>query len=379
MWPAYIIALVTGPRLDGQSPDLVKSGAMKTVSVILPNYNHARWLSASLSALAAQADDSVEIIVVDDGSTDASVALVERLACTCPFIRLVRHETNRGLAAAMATGLAAAEGEFLLFSAADDLVLPGLLETAVMALRSRPEAAFFCSQVVIIDPQNRIAGYRPATFPRSTAGYVSPAELRRAMRGTDNWFVGTSVIYRRAHLEAVGYFDHSLGSLADGMTNRRLAFRCGFWFDPKILSAWRRYPESMSGQVAMSAAAGDQSLATAHAYLTRYLPDDVREEYAELFDRRYRFNIARLRLLWNKGAVDARDLARLLKLSAFDRRAIEVLGRVPVLGTRLVLVWLTLRLHPFSMRALAASWWRNATVNRAERSKLQAILDRSMA
>jgi glycosyltransferase involved in cell wall biosynthesis len=86
-----------------------------------------------------------EILVVDDGSTDDSVVLIEAYRRRCDRIRLIRHTANQGAFAAVPTGIAAASGEFLLFAAADDFILPDLIVRAVEAFRANPQAAFFCS------------------------------------------------------------------------------------------------------------------------------------------------------------------------------------------------------------------------------------------
>lgn len=347
---------------------------MKTLSVILPNYNHAHWLRRSLRAHAEQADRDTEIIVVDDGSTDDSLAVIARLMRRYPSIQLIQHGRNRGVGAAIATGHAAATGTFVFFAAADDLVLPGLFQTAIMALQEQPQAALFCSGTGLIDTEDRILGFRPITTPRAGAGYVTPAQVRRAIRGTDNWFIGTSVIYRRAHLEAVGCFDEELGSLSDGLTNRLLAFKHGFCFEPRVLSAWRRYASSQSGQVALTSEASQASLQTAAAWIATHYPADVRDWYGPLFDRRYRYNLARLRLIWSGGRPSWRELADLLRLGAIDAAVVRALCHVPKLSTKLILAWLTLRLRPFSLWALAKAGWRSMTVGRTKRRALQRLL-----
>lgn len=347
---------------------------MKALSVILPNYNHAHWLRRSLRAHAEQADETVEILVVDDGSTDESVAIIESMARIYPSIRLLRHTENKGVTAGVRTGLAAATGEFMLFAAADDLVLPGLYRSAVGALRAHPQAALFCSRTVLFDKQDCITGFRPVTFPRSSAGYVSPAEVRRAIRGTDNWFIGSSVVYRRAHLQAIGCFDDALGSLADGLANRLLAFEHGFYFEPEVLSAWRRYADSYSGQVALRQDESDRHIEAAARWIDAHYPEDVRRPYAALFDRRYRYNLARLRLIWSEGKPDWRSLAALLKLGPADRAVLALLAQVPVLHTQTILAWMTLHLRPFSLKALGTAWWRSLTVDRAQRERLQPML-----
>jgi glycosyltransferase involved in cell wall biosynthesis len=347
---------------------------MKTLSVILLNYNQAHWLRRSLTAHAEQADASTEILVVDDGSTDGSVAVIEQVARAYPSIRPLRHETNKGVLAGVHTGRAAATGKYLLFAAADDLVLPGLYRTAVAALEAQPEAALFCTGTALIDTDDNILGFRPVTPPRDSAGYMTPGDVRHALRRTDNWFIGSSVVYRRAHLQALGYFDEALGSLADGLANRLLALQHGFCFEPRVLSAWRRYAESFSGRVAMSFAASETSLAAAGSYIADNYPADVRDAYAALFDKRYRYNLARLRLAWGGAPPDPRELTRFLKLRPLDGAVLAALAQVPVLGTRLVLVWITLRLRPFAYSALARAWWHRITAARTTRSELQRLL-----
>jgi len=350
---------------------------MTVLSVVLPNYNHARWLPRSLAAIVAQADAGAEVLVIDDGSTDDSVELVERFRRAHDCVSLVRHERNRGVGAAIATGLEAAAGAFVLVAAADDLVLPGLFANAVEALSANPRAAFFCSGTVLIDQRDRIIGFRPVIFPRVTAGYMSPVDVRRAIRHSDNWFVGSSVVYRRDRLAAIGDFDESLGSLADGMANRLLAFRHGFYFDPAMLSAWRRSPDSVSGRAAQSAAESRRCRGLATQYIRETFPADVRDDYARLFDRRFRFNVARLRLVWEGRQIDWRALLDLLDLSPLDRAVMRGLGRLPGVSSHLVLMWMALRLRPFCLRALVGGWWQRMTMSRSRRAALQALVAES--
>jgi glycosyltransferase involved in cell wall biosynthesis len=155
-----------------------RASAPPSLSVILPSYNHGQLLPRSLGALVAQARPSTEIVLIDDGSTDDSAAVIADFCGRHDCIRLIRHELNRGTLAAVRTGLAAARGELLLFAAADDFVLPGLLERAETALREHPEAAFFCSEVAVVDRARQVVGYRPVVPPRFTSGYVSPAAMR---------------------------------------------------------------------------------------------------------------------------------------------------------------------------------------------------------
>jgi glycosyltransferase involved in cell wall biosynthesis len=345
-----------------------------SLSVIMPNYNHAARLPRSLRALISQVPPADEIIIVDDGSTDESVSVIEGFQACHPHIRLIRHATNRGVTAAIQTALDAACGEFLIGGAAGDFVLPGLFAHALAALQAHPQAALFCAEVVVVDGEDSIFGFRPSGLPRSTGGYVSPGDARRALRHSDNWFAGPSVIYRRARLAEIGGFDRTLGALSDGMANRLLACRYGFCFEPKVLAAWRLDPESFSARSALSPTESARLIDGAKKWIDRYFPDDIRDNYRQKFDRRTRFSMARIRLVWAKGKLDWAGIADLMQWRAFDRGVLRLLASVPLLSASLALVWMVIRTRPFGSAVVAQMLWRNLTVNRTRRRELNRTL-----
>lgn len=102
---------------------------MPRLSIIVPVHNGAATLARVLDALGAERGQDDELIVVDDGSTDGSVAIAERYPA-----RLVRHATRRGASAARATGIATATAEILVFVDADVVVRPGALAWLLAAL-----------------------------------------------------------------------------------------------------------------------------------------------------------------------------------------------------------------------------------------------------
>jgi glycosyltransferase involved in cell wall biosynthesis len=345
-----------------------------SLSVFMPNYNHSAWLPHALRALVSQVPAADEIIIVDDGSTDDSVATIEGFAARYPSIKLIRHETNQGIVAAVNTALNAASGEFLLGAAADDVVLPGLFEHATAGLRAYPQAALFCAEAALIDREDNIVGFRPWVLPRYTSGFVSPQDARRAIQHTDNWFLGTGIMYRRERIAEIGYFDHTLGSLTDTMANRLLAFRHGFYFEAKVLSAWRVYPESFSSRSSLSETESERLIRTAKQWIGTNFPADMRESYAPLFERRLRFSLALQRLVWADKVVDSAGIAEAMRWGGFDRTVLRVLAKMPYLRSRLVLGWLAVRARPYGFGALLRSFWRKLTLNRSRRRSLQAQL-----
>jgi len=103
------------------------SVAARTVSVIVPVYNAVAHLSACVASVLAQTHRSIEVILVDDGSTDGSSELCDRLASSDERVRVI-HQSNGGIGAAQNAGLDAASGEFVTFCDNDDLMSPHLVE-----------------------------------------------------------------------------------------------------------------------------------------------------------------------------------------------------------------------------------------------------------
>jgi glycosyltransferase involved in cell wall biosynthesis len=123
------------------------------VSIVVPAHNAERFLREALESLFALDYEPFEVIVVDDGSTDGSVAV----ANTFPGLRVIEQE-NRGPAAARNAGLAVAGGEFLAIHDADDFVPPSKLTTQVTHLLEHPQVGCVLGRQRWIDP--------PATLTR---------------------------------------------------------------------------------------------------------------------------------------------------------------------------------------------------------------------
>jgi len=123
---------------------------LPTLSVVVPNYNHARYLEAALGAHLDQSAPPLEIIVVDDASTDDSSAVVKRVASKHPSVRLLRLGRNGGVIAAMNRGLLEARGDYVCFSAADDLVAQDFAAQSLEVLARHPTAGFCFSDPAVM-------------------------------------------------------------------------------------------------------------------------------------------------------------------------------------------------------------------------------------
>ena len=132
-----------------------------TLSVIIPLYNKEREIEGTLRSVLAQKHLPDEIIVVDDGSTDGSAQIVERLAAESALIRLIRQQ-NAGECAARNCAIAAARGEIIALLDADDEWEPDFLGEILSLYRDFPDCGLYCTGFQVISHE----GSFPAKAPQ---------------------------------------------------------------------------------------------------------------------------------------------------------------------------------------------------------------------
>lgn len=206
------------------------------VSVVIPCYNQGSYVrSAIRSAVATRA--AVEVIVVDDGSTDDTAAVASAL----PGVRLVR-QTNGGLASARNRGLQAATGEFIVFLDADDLLLPHAIDVGVRALQSDPDAVFAFGRCVMMGPE----GERWPTPERPRVC----GDVHDALLVTNPMWTPAVVMFRREAVVHAGGFRQGFDAAADYDLYLRLTSAGRAYDHGEVVAGYRRHPTSMSSRAA---------------------------------------------------------------------------------------------------------------------------------
>ncbi len=171
------------------------------ISIVVPCYNHAQYLEASLCSIFLQDYKNIEVVVVDDGSTDESSLVINRLQKKYGFTTIVQD--NRGVTAAVSRGYEVACGEFFMSFDADDIMLPGRLSRQVAFMRQHPQVGCCGANFIYIDSEG--AEFEGA--PRKKAAFYTFKELFE----TDGlWVGGPTSLYRIEAIRKAGGYDLSL-------------------------------------------------------------------------------------------------------------------------------------------------------------------------
>lgn len=207
------------------------------VSVITPTLNHARYIEATLESVAAQSYGPIEHIVVDGGSDDGTLKILDRWGRE----RDVRWVSgpDSGMYSAVNKGLALATGDVLAYLNSDDGWFPWAVEAAVSALAAEPAAGYVFGDVLNIDDVTGAGtiGFYPQ-LPKST--------FQRAGR-----LGQPAVFWRRTALDAVGSLDENLRYGADTEFFMRLARRFSGVRIDEVLAWEREYPQRASQAMGM--------------------------------------------------------------------------------------------------------------------------------
>ncbi len=142
---------IDGQTGVGQTP--ASSAAVPLVSVIVPTYNYGRYLGKALDSCKSQTYKRLEIIVVDDGSTDNTRGVVEGFGPDLVYI----FQENQGVSRARNAGLIAARGELITFLDADDYLLPDSIAARVEILRSGPDIGIVFSDTLSCDAEGNLS------------------------------------------------------------------------------------------------------------------------------------------------------------------------------------------------------------------------------
>jgi hypothetical protein len=210
------------------------------LSVVMPTFNGERYLAAALGSLLGQLDGDAELVVVDDGSSDGTVELVERLTRGTPT-RLLRPGRLGSWAAATNRGLRQARGQWCCILHQDDLWLPGRL-ARLRAELPRAGGALILHDARYVDPAGAPLGDWTCPLP---GGEVDAEHFVERLL-VQNFIAMPSPTFLRAAALREGGLDERLWFSADWDLWLRLGAAGPVRFIPEVLAAFRLHPESQT-------------------------------------------------------------------------------------------------------------------------------------
>jgi glycosyltransferase involved in cell wall biosynthesis len=286
------------------------------ISVILPNYNHGAFLSQSIGGVLSQTHQDLELIVIDDGSTDGSVEVIERARQNDTRIKPLLFRENRGANAAVLDGLHLAGGTLLLGIGADDYLIDRtFFASAVELMRCRPEAAGVFARTLILDKIDDHLLWTTGTAPKE--GYLDGQEFLDAFLANAAFVPGASAILRLDLVKQAGGLQIDLGPQSDYFINHALPAAHGVFFINRDVAAYRASPTSYS------AAATDADYFRCHALMELKLRAYASDRYFNPVQvHTWRNNTVKSRLsVWHQEALFGAVKAIAQDLQPWEKRA----------------------------------------------------------
>jgi glycosyltransferase involved in cell wall biosynthesis len=240
------------PVTAGAAAPARRSSAV-TVTIILTNYNHGRYLETSLGAITGQDRPADEIIVIDDGSTDNSIEVIRRFAAKHANLRVLENGTNRGVQYSIASALSAATSDWVVWAAADDKLMPNFLSRSVEAISLNPDIGIVFSRLATFRDDTGAErhytgeGHGGDAFRIGSGPTVyTPAGLVDRLAKSYLWISGNTVLVRRDKLATVGDFVPALEWHSDWFAFYAVALRYGACGIPETLAMMRVVPNTYS-------------------------------------------------------------------------------------------------------------------------------------
>jgi glycosyltransferase involved in cell wall biosynthesis len=205
------------------------------ISAILPNYNMVELIKRAIRSLLSQTESFTEIIIVDDGSTDESVKIINSYVDKYPHIRLVKHVKNQGVIAALNTGIAHAKGDYIMLCAADDFYGDKIVEKSRRVITDYPGVGVICGDAVVERFDLEQPFYRTLPFPADVM--IQPEEFKAmASKGYVGFNGGGGMLINRQVIVDAGMLLPETRWHGDWVLYFVAAFRRGVYYMHEIFT-----------------------------------------------------------------------------------------------------------------------------------------------
>lgn len=335
--------IANAPALGFRDPAAGSSSQDPLVSVIIPCYNGEAFLKEAIESALAQSYHRVEVIVVDDGSTDGSSEIAQQFP-----VRYI-GQPNRGLTASRNLGVLESRGSYIVFLDADDRLKPEAIETGLRVLNGRPECAMAVGDHLFVS--------RDGSHLADSRKDCLAASHYEALLKSNFIEMISSVLFRRSVLDAIGGFDTGLRVAEDYELYLRIARVYPICCHPAVVAEYRMHDANASHNAGLMLTMTLQVLRSQ----ARYIGGDARRLFSFLQGLR----------TWRRqyGRQLARELARSfssLEVHQLRRKLLLLLNCYPQGLMMILLLWIMPELS--KRKALAGR-----QTSREETSLLQKV------
>ena len=216
-----------------------------TLSILIPHYNHGKYLLEMLDQIRKQTLQPDEVVVIDDASTDQSVQLIKEYD---PTLTLIENKKNLGVVGTLRKGARLLTGKYVIYLSADDWIFPSFFEACVEALESHPTAGLATGRMAFFRNQKPYE-FSYSKAPQLREGFYSPREVENLYRRTSLFIYTTSTCYRR---EIVPEQEEAFGFAADWAMNQFIGTTYGIVFLSKVFGACRVVESSYAASSKMN-------------------------------------------------------------------------------------------------------------------------------
>ena len=214
---------------------------MPKISVIMPCFNHARFLEDSIRGVICQTHKDIELIIIDDSSLDDSWGIIKHFAIQDLRIKTVRHGRNQGLSKCRNKGLQIASGEFIAFCDSDDIWEADKLQFQLALLHENQSYGLTYCDTMIINEDGVPTGQRFSDIfpvPKLPSGWMFSKLVRR------NFINIQSVLITNECIHSLPYFDEQIDLVQDWWCWIQLSRNYRFLYSPELLARYRIHSRS---------------------------------------------------------------------------------------------------------------------------------------
>jgi glycosyltransferase involved in cell wall biosynthesis len=281
------------------------------ISIVVPNYNGQHYLGLALKSVLNQTVRDYEVIVVDDGSTDNSVGMIEQMEKEDPRLRILVHLKNKGLSAARNTGIQHCRSKYVTFLDSDDLFARERVESLCSRLEAGQGQSIVYTDSVSVGAEEDLVETTQSDASYRPQGMVFPFLLAGRFR----FIAGPIALPKKCYYEA-GFYDESLRWAEDLDMVLRLSCKFPFLFERSSTYGWRAHQGSSSYLIGKSQRFWESRVLEKHILANIDSLDSAtkRQAFSRLFGC----------------YIGSSQWKRLLRMSITDRQAFASLATIPI-------------------------------------------------